>query len=144
MSLLSSGCKFSLAVQVLATKWCFHQKTRPASLLHPWCPPAPAVPWVGNAGGCYSGTFRHSFFAQGWQGKGTVSPSLIDVVTASAPNQPQTFTSHCPRPLTPPPHLPDASPTSPLQACWCGSMLSYANFGSMQIAYGMQIKALNN
>lgn len=46
--------------------------------------------------------------------------------------------------LTPSPQLPDVLPTLPRQACWGGSMLFYANFGSMQIAYGMQINALNN
>lgn len=95
MSLLSSGCKFNLAVQVLATKWRFQPGNMasipPDSLVLSSCcvnlqsPLPPAVPWVANAGGCYSGTFRHNFYAQGWQLKGTGALSLIDVVIASAP-----------------------------------------------------------
>lgn len=76
--------------------------------------------------------------------KGTVSHSLIDVAIASASKSATDPPPHCTQPLTPSPQFPDALLTSPLLVCWCGSMLAYANFGSMQIAYGMQINALNN
>ena len=100
-SLLLSGCKFNSALQLLTIKWCSHRHQKvwpPSSVLSVYHVKLPspfllAVPWVGNAGGCCSGTYCTTFIHRDskWE-----TQHLSDVLTYSNPwhpNQQQSFIS---------------------------------------------------